>query len=82
MIIKGPKSSIEVPKVKFVDDNSINYTNIHEDVYNELDKSITDEDSVFDENVFDDVMERLRNVKIKNKQDFDNQLERVLTVTK
>ena len=66
---KGLKSNIEVPKV--------NYTNIHKDVYNELDDPISDQNNIFDENVFGDVMERLRNVNIKNKKDFNDQLERV-----
>ena len=51
------------------------------EIYKLLDKSIDKDDSEFDEVAFDDVMKRLKSVKSKNKQNMQDQLERVLAVT-
>ena len=50
----------------------------NDDFYNILDETIDDNEYILD----DDILERLKNVKAKNQRDNDDQLERVLSVSK
>ena len=50
----------------------------NDDFYNVLDETIDDNASILE----DDILERLKNVKVKNQRDYNDQLERVVAVSK
>ena len=57
---------------------SIDFDKEDNDFYNILDETIDDNESILD----DDILERSKDVKVKNQRDYNDQLERVVAVSK
>lgn len=47
-----------------------------------MNDSIGDDDSVFDDEMYEEIMDNLKKVRIKNKANIEDQLERLHAVTK
>ena len=57
---------------------SIDFDKEDNDFYNILHETIDDNKSILD----DDILERSKDVKVKNQRDYNDQLERVVAVSK